>query len=453
MKKPEFPPKVEFSRAKDIETFFNLVQDTGINKKLSAIEKDYPYWDTFKHKVRSLLYDPKILWAYNKKLREKSISQIEICNTQGFQFKFNSTSKILKHLHQFDLYLGGILEGSSIIPEDDKNRFLISSIMEEAIASSQLEGAATTREIAKQMLRSNRKPVSPDEKMILNNYLTIKRVLELKNEKISRKMILELHSIISKDTLHDAANEGRFRRNNNVNVVDDITGEVLYSPPDYLIIEALIVHFCEFANSDDEQDFIHPIVKGIILHFLIGYIHPFADGNGRTARAIFYWYLISKGYWLVEYMSISRIIIQAYAQYGRAYLYSELDENDLTYFISYNLRCMNLALKDLQSYIQRKISERKNLFSIITTENVNERQAEILKDLLTDNRKSLTIPEIGSKFGVVYQTARTDLLGLESLGYLKQKKIGKKLFFFRADDFEHRLDKKIKSNGVSGGNG
>ena len=319
---------------------------------------------------------------------------------------------------------------------------MISSIMEEAIASSQLEGAATPREIAKEMLRSNRKPTSHSEKMILNNYVTIKRVLEIKDRKISKDLILEIHSLITKGTLDDPSDEGRFRAKNGINVVDYESGDVFYTPPDYVLLETLMDAFCSFANTETEDTFIHPIIKGIILHFLIGYIHPFVDGNGRTARAIFYWYLISKGYWLVEYMSISRIIVKAPSQYAKAYLYTEYDENDLTYFIDYNIKALDLALKSLQAYIQLKIKEKKDVLNSFKNENINERQAEILKNVLVDHLKSLTIQEIQNKFGVVYQTARTDLLGMVELGYLTEKKMGKKLVFFRADDLEARLGRR-----------
>src|SRR5260221_12066996 len=117
-------------------------------------------------------------------------------------------------------------------------------------------------------------------------------------------------------------------------------------------MEKLMEEFCLFANdSKNENFFLHPIAKAIILHFLIGYIHPFSDGNGRTARALFYWYLIKKGYWLIEYMSVSRIILSSKAQYARAYQYTELDHNDCTYFILYNLKCIGRALEELKAYI------------------------------------------------------------------------------------------------------
>ncbi|MBN8697973.1 MAG: Fic family protein [Chitinophagales bacterium] len=445
MKQPEPPPSMlEVIQKLGPDKFVELLKNKEVADKLNEVDKDYPYWETFKRKVKGLAFEPEALWVYNKVSRGKTITTVKISDLSGFSFKFNTTTKIIKHLHEFDLHLGGALEGRSIIPTEDKNRYLISSIMEEAIASSQLEGAATTREIAKEMLRTQRKPINHSEKMILNNYLTIKRVLEIKDQKLSKELILQIHSLISKDTLKSKDNEGKFRSNNKVDVVDELTGEIFYSPPNYELIESLMDKFCEFANTENEKEFIHPIIKGIIIHFLIGYIHPFVDGNGRTARALFYWYLLSKGYWLVEYMAISKIIIRAPAQYARAYLYTEHDENDLTYFIDYNVKCLDLAAQNLQSYIERKVMEKRNLYHLLQYESVNERQAEILRSLIIDNQKAFTINEIQNKFGVVYQTARTDLMGLQDLGYVKEKKFGKKLIFFKTDDFETKLKSVFK---------
>ena len=439
MKKPETPPNGKLKK-EEREVLLELLEDSERLEKLFEVEKDYPYWEKFKHKTKGFETDSKLLWKFIKLQRERNISRIKVSDINGFNFKYNISGKTSKRLHEFDLNLGGILEGGSIIPEKDKDRYLISSLMEEAIASSQLEGAVTTREVAKAMLRTKRKPKNHSEKMILNNYSTIKEILSLKNEKLTPEIIKRLHSIISKGTLEDSNNEGKFRTNDDVKVVD-VTGEVFYAPPSHTNIDELMEDFCKFANSNRDSDFIHPIIRGIILHFLIGYIHPFVDGNGRTARAIFYWYLISRGYWLVEFLSISRIIIKSPSQYPKAYLFTEYDENDLTYFIDFNLKSMDLALKSLKEYIKRKVSEKKNLFKIIKSIDVNERQAEIIKQVINESEIILSINEIQGKFGTSYQTARTDLMELESLGYLKSKSVGKKSIFFKSDDFDNQIRK------------
>lgn len=440
MKKPESTPNIKSLSKNDQDVLFDLINDSNAINKIFEIEKDYPYWDKFKYKVKELKYPSDILWRFIKIQRERNIERIKISDISGFDFKYNSSgSKILELLHKFDLNLGGILEGESIIPDNEKDRYLISSLMEEAIASSQLEGAATTREDAKKMLREKRKPTNHSEKMILNNYSTIKEIIKLKHRDISPDLIKKLHTLIACDTLENKENEGKFRENDNVNVVDEITGEIFYTPPSHIHLDELMEAFCAFANSKNEKSFIHPIIRGIILHFLIGYIHPFVDGNGRTARAIFYWYLISQGYWLIEFMSISRIIIKSPSQYARAYLHSEYDENDLTYFIDFNLKSMDLALKSLKEYIGRKLQEKKQITKLILKDDFNERQADIVKDILHNNNITFSFNEIQSKFGVAYQTSRTDLLKLVEMGYLETKTVGRKNIFFKSHSFEEKI--------------
>jgi Fic family protein len=92
---------------------------------------------------------------------------------------------------------------------------------------------------------------------------------------------------------------------------------------------------------------VHPVVRAILIHFMLGYDHPFYDGNGRTARALFYWSLARSGYWLMEYVSISRLLRQAPAQYARAYRHTETDDNDTTYFIVHQLEVIQQAIAAL----------------------------------------------------------------------------------------------------------
>lgn len=434
MKKPEKPP---FSGFGDINAVLPIMQNIEKYIKTLELDREHPYWDTIKYKAKELGIDPLHAWSIIKLDRAKNVKHLIICKSPFLQLKYNVTDPILRRLHEFDLYMGGILDGGSIIPSEDKKRYLISSIMEEAIASSQLEGAVATREDAKEMLRTKRKPRDMSEEMILNNYLTIQYLFEQKKKPLSKELILEIHRIISKNTLGDPDDEGAFRTNNNINVVDGVTGEIFYTPPDHIHIESMIKDLCDFANAVDEKEFIHPIVKAIVLHFLIGYIHPFNDGNGRTARAIFYWYLISKEYWLIEYLSISRILIKSSSQYARAYLYTEYDENDVTYFIDYNLKSIELALKSLRDYIDRKIQDKRTLFELVKNANLNDRQSQIVSLFVNDNQKVVSIKEIQGRFDVVYQTARTDLMGLVELGYLTQKQVGKKMLFFKSDGFDN----------------
>jgi len=347
-----------------------------------------------------------------------------------------------EYLHEFDMNLGGSMQGDGIIPSQEKDRYLLSSLMEEAIASSQLEGAVTTRKLAKEMLETNRKPRNESEQMILNNYEGMKWIVANKDKPFTINNILELHGIITKNTLASTTDEGAFRTDNNVNVVDVQTGEIVHHPPSHEQLSQLMNAFCHFANDKQTvRFFIHPIVKGITLHFLLGFIHPFSDGNGRTARTLFYWYLIKKGYWLIEYMSVSRIILKSKAQYARAYLHTELDNNDLTYFVLYNLRCIKTALEELKKYIERKTQEKKRSITLLRNTNFNERQIHLLQEMLHDQTSNYSVGQLEKWFKVSNQTVRNDLNGLVEVGLIEFRKAGKQLLYFPVKDFVTTLHK------------
>lgn len=437
----ERPPKIEkkyFSKA------LSMLKDKKCLDKIKAINSKYLYWDKVKCQMKSENFSPIDLWTAVKLTRNLDYRHLQFGK---YKFSFSQTDYIQEILHKFDLNVGGNLGAQQLIPEQEKEKYLVSSIMEEAIASSQIEGAVTTRRKAKEMLRKNDKPRSKSDQMILNNYRTIQTIVDIRNEPLTINLLLEIHRQISHNTLNDKSDEGKFRNSNDVFVVDHIESEIVHRPPDFKEIPELMEQISHFFNNDEHDYFIHPVIKGIILHFMIGYIHPFVDGNGRTARALFYWYLLSKGYWLTEYLSISRLIIKSKNQYESAYLYTENDENDLTYFINYNLKTMDLAYDALRIYIQRKIEEKKYVTNFQRIAGINDRQAEIIKWFNDEPHLLLTVKEVENRLLVSNQTSRTDLKQLMESGFIELIQVNKKKqAFVRSEKFEKILKGKTTNN-------
>lgn len=441
MKKPESSPGAAGVFSKET---LKLLSVKEIQFEIRKINDKYLYWDKIKYLQVPGVDTPEKLWSITKLSRILNAQYISFHN---YTFRYNITDFLQRALHEFDLNIGGTLGAKSLIPEEDKKRYLVSSIMEEAIASSQIEGAVTTREAAKEMLRKNRSPRTKSEQMIVNNFLTIKHIVSLKDEPLTIGGLLEIHRLISTGTLSDSMNEGRFRTNNEVRVVDAIDNEVVYYPPDFNEIPHLVNQLISFFNNQDESPFIHPIIKGCIIHFLIGFVHPFVDGNGRTARALFYWYLLKNGYWLTEYLSISRLIVKSKTQYAQAYLWTETDENDLTYFLTYKLKTMQLAYDSLREYIRRKIKEKKQVVNFQRINGINERQALILKWFYEESDLLLSVKEVQTRFATSNQTARNDLKNLKMLGYLELIELNKKTRgFCRSKYFSELLEKEIPDN-------
>lgn len=437
----EVPPKID---KKNFSKALSMLRNKECLEKIKTINNKYLYWDKVKYQVKSDDFSPIDLWTAIKLTRNLDCKHLKFGK---YKFSFSQTNYIQKILHEFDLNIGGNLGAQKLIPEPENDKYLISSIMEEAIASSQIEGAVTTRKKAKEMLRKNDKPRSKSEQMILNNYRTIQTIVEWKSQPLTTELLLHIHKLISNNTLDDKNDEGTFRSSNDIYVVNHIESEIVHTPPDFKEIPTLIEEICDFFNNDKHDFFIHPVIKGIILHFMIGYIHPFIDGNGRTARTLFYWYLLSKGYWLTEYLSISRLIVKSKNQYESAYLYTENDENDLTYFINYNLKTMDKAYDALREYIQRKIDEKKYITNFQRIQFINNRQAEILKWFYDEPHLLLTVKEVENRLRVSNQTARTDLQQLIQYGYIELIQINKKKqAFARISDFENKIKEKTTHN-------
>jgi Fic family protein len=263
--------------------------------------------------------------------------------------------------------------------------------------------------------------------MIVNNYRAMRHIGELRAEQLTPELIYEIHRLVTEDTLDDPTASGRCQSPDEERVSVWDGEQLLHTPPPAATLPTRIQLLCDFANDELSGDYVPPVVRAIALHFMLGYDHPFQDGNGRTARALFYWAMLNRGYWLTEYLSISRILKAAPAQYSRSFLHTEQDENDLTYFILYQLRVIQRSIQELHNYLNRKIRDvqevRRNLAAM--PGEFNHRQLVVLQRAMNNSDAQYTVQSHMTSHGVVHETARKDLIGLEHRGLLTKHRIGK----------------------------
>jgi len=362
-------------------------------------------------------------------------------------FTYARTPQIERGQHRADREAAGRIGSQADMPGGEKKeRYIISSLIEEAITSSQLEGATTTRLVAKEMLRTGRPPVDVSEQMILNNYLTMTLIRQYKDTPMTPELVFEIHKTVTEKTLRDPTAAGRLRRiDEDVKVIRRMDDEVLHDPPLAHLLPSRLEALCRFANEDglNGESKIHPLLQAIIIHFWIGYDHPFCDGNGRTARALFYWKMLKEGYWLFEFVSISRILLRQPVKYGTAYLHCETDPNDLTYFIHYHLGVVDEALDTLAEYLNRKAKELKVLESLLRdASTMNHRQKALMMHVLKNPAQEYTFESHRRSHNVTMLTARKDLNSLQELGYLTSRKAGRKRVFRAVKDLEEKLLKR-----------
>lgn len=440
MRIPKTPPDVQavLTIAPDPERIMRIL---GIGFEIPTPGK-YLHWDKLQYYPPPEGFSHEEWWAALKFDRQKQSKPVPLKDAEDNPFTYAMVDPIPEILQKIDQGAGGFIRMPDQITNPEiKDQYYVSSLIQEAITSSQLEGAATTRPVAKEMIRTGRAPRDKSEQMILNNFRTMQHIGALKNRPLSKDLILEIHRIITEKTLeHDSA-AGRFRQGNEQIVVGDMYGEVFHSPPPAERLEERMAAMCDFANEKTPEKFIHPVLRSIILHFWLAYDHPFVDGNGRVARALFYWSMLHHGYWLFEFVSISQIILKAPAQYGRAFLYTETDDNDLTYFIIHQLEVIQRAVKELHSYIQKKTAALHALESKLrgVTE-LNYRQQALIGHALRHPQQRYTFKSHQMSHNVVYQTARTDLLDLEMRGLLHSRKVGRTWTFTPTPNVEDKLE-------------
>lgn len=442
MKMPKKPPdfrtiwKQLRNNPKRLKTFVGLLPQL-------LPEKKYLHWDKLQYYTPPEKISHEEWWLALKMERQRLFKQVPLQDKTNRPFNYLIVDPIPEILHKIDQGAGGFIQmPKQITNPDTKDQYYVSSLIQEAITSSQLEGAVTTRKVAKEMIRTGRPPRDRSEQMILNNFKTMQQIGKLKDKPLSKELVFDIHKIITDKTLDDKSAAGRFRKTDERIVVSDMYNEIFHDPPPASQLAERMTAMCDFANGKTPPGFIHPVVRSIILHFWLAYDHPFVDGNGRTARALFYWSMLRNSFWLFEFISISQIILNHPAKYGRAFLYTETDDNDLTYFILYHLEVIQRAIKELHEYIQRKTEKLQAIERELRSISIlNHRQRALISHALYHPHERYTIRSHQLSHNVVYQTSRLDLIDLENRGLLKSNKVGKTWYFTAVNDLEEKLDK------------
>lgn len=412
------------------------------------VEGVYEPWDHVRY-----LTPPEGLtreqWWVGIKLARQSLSRrlpLREKNAQAFSVAL--TDSLQRRLFLVARDAAGALRGTETLPSDDsRDRYLVRSLIEEAMTSSQLEGAATTTLVAKEMLQTGRAPRDYGERMIVNNFNTMRELKRWVGKPLSPDAVFEIHRMLTDGTLKDPGAAGRFRTPTEDIVVEDEVGRALHVPPPAAELPDRLQALCDFANQGDAVgEFLHPVVRAILIHFMIGYDHPFVDGNGRTARALFYWSMLRAGFWMTEYLSISSVLKNAPGKYTRAYLQTECDAGDTTYFISHQLDVLLQAIEGMHAYIARKQKAQQEAELLLKPGSrlariLNHRQRALVLNAVRHPEKSFSIARHQRHHGVAYETARSDLLGLVDAKLMRKYRQGKHWAFHAVPDLGAKLHK------------
>jgi len=440
VRKPQSPPQLsELVEKTDRDHLVSILMDESL-----VDEGKYLHWDELRRRTAPEGITHEEWWFKIKTSRLQLKRELPLKDCQGEPFHYCLADLLLESLPKIDAQArGNIGISEQVMNSEHRDRYVISSLIEEAITSSQLEGAVTTRKDAVDMLRSGRKPIDKSEQMILNNFHAMEEILSIYKDDLTPEKICELHRIVTHNTLDNPEMAGQLQSPNDerVKVWDDAAGEVLHYPPAAEELSNRMQEMCDFANESlKTEKYLHPIIRAVTLHFWLAYDHPFEDGNGRTARAIFYWAMLRQGYWLFEFISISSLLKKAPTPYARSYLFTETDDNDLTYFIIHQLNTILKSISALEEYVDRKSKEIRNIDAYLhDIDSINHRQKALLSHALKHPASVYSIGSHGRSHNIAYATSRADLLKLDEMGLLRTSKTGKALRFRIVDNLNEML--------------
>ncbi len=402
-----------------------MILEEELQKKFNSL---YYTKKEIQYRLSDKSIDLETFWKEALKDRKSTGLPIPLTDQKNMNFWFNMTKEISDNIHMIEKSAVNDLFRS--VPEDLEASVIAEALIDEAFNSSVIEGAFSTKRRTKEIIENQLQPSNKSEVMIVNNYQALLYIMDHIDEPLNEDAILSIYRILTKNTLDESDIVEKYRTDT-VYVMDTRKQMITYTAPDHTKVQGLMDSLLEFINYNNE---FHPVIKACIIHFYFVYIHPFFDGNGRTARAISYMYLLQNGYSFFKFFSISSVINDEKNKYYDSIEDTENYDSDMTYFIKYYssmiVRSISKVTKNFEKEFGRKLVDLTLDRAHIV---LGKRQEKIINFMITAEKNILTISDYQKKFKVSYETARSDLMELEVLGFFKKSKKGKKyVFVFRS---------------------
>jgi Fic family protein len=337
-----------------------------------------------------------------------------------FKPKFTITNKINNALLEIER-ARGFLEAAELKEEWIKEMQSRALILE-SHHSTHIEGTQLTLEQSERILTG--KPageVRPDDRQELLNYREamdfVSKYLNEKSE-ITEELIKEIHRTLVKEVRGGTLEPGRYRKVQNY-VVNSLTGEVIYTPPPPEKVPALMKGLVEWLNSEKD---IHPVLVAGIAQYKFVEIHPFLDGNGRTARVLCTLLLYKNGYDFKRLFSLSEFYDKDRRRYYEAIRSVKENDMDLTRWLEYFVEGLKTQMLEVKAKGELAI-KKEVVADKAAKAGLNDRQRSALIYLLENPYISRS--KYVELYKVSLRTANYDLALLERLGFIERAGVGR----------------------------
>jgi len=329
--------------------------------------------------------------------------------------KFSITKQINNALLEIER-ARGFLDAAKLKEEWIKDMQSEALILE-AHHSTHIEGTQLTLSQAQRILTGKTvKGVRKDDRQELLNYKEamyfVSEYLGKKSE-ITEDLIKEIHRILVKDVRGGTLEPGKYRKVQNY-VVNSLTGEIIYTPPPPSEVPRLMMEFVEYLNRDTT---ISSVLMAGISQYQFVDIHPFLDGNGRTARVLCTLILYQNGYDFKRLFSLSEYYDKNRRKYYAAIQSVRNSEMDMTEWLEYFTEGLQKQLVEVKNKGEKAI-KKEIIIERAKRLSLNERQQKILIYFLEERKGS--VDDIRKKFKLVRRTIQRDLSKLVDLGLIKE---------------------------------
>lgn len=296
----------------------------------------------------------------------------DICHKM-FKPKFTISNSINQALAQIERFRG-FLEAANL-SKDWIKLMQKKALILEAYHTTHIEGTHLSLDQAKKLLDKKSVPgVNQEDKQELLNYSAAFDFVSaylLDKKPITQGLIRQIHAILVQKVRGNSAMPGEYRKVQNF-VVNSKTHEIIYTPPAAYDVPILMKELIEWLNKESE---IHPILVSGIAQFQFVHIHPFLDGNGRTARLLSTLYLYKTGYDFKRLFTISEYYDRKRAQYYEAIQSVRENDLDLSLWLEYFCNGLVTQLKELHNNTENKIK----LDLICSEKKLSKNQKKVLE--------------------------------------------------------------------------
>ena len=348
------------------------------------------------------------------------------------------------------------------ITEIEKNRYHISSVKlsktvanklrknskkKSSYASNKIEGNPLSEKQVEEIIESDEhKHFLKPEQEVRNYFLALNLLEEKaeKKEKFSKKLILDVQKLVEKGASREKIGlRGPMPPGVLFAVYDSKSGKPEYIPPEYSDIPALLDELIEYVNTTDD----HPLIVAAVVHYQLVTIHPFEDGNGRTARLLSGYIMDLNGYGfngigsLEEYFAYDIEEYYECIQMGLPVLYYLGRENPphpeiwINYFLRmvqlYSNKVCNLQLSSNADDIEGSISYLK------------EKEKKLLLLLIKKYQREFTPIEVSREMSVTNKTIINRLSVLTKNGFVVPILVNKRIRSYELSEFTKEHKKEI----------